>query len=211
MTLDWKTLGAIPEMFHTVSGSLHLALHIKKGESILIRGGTSSIGMLAIQVAKTFGLKVIATTRKKEKSDSLLKNGADYVLIDNKNITPQLKNIFPNGVNKVLELVGTSTLKDSLSCTTQGGSVCFTGMLSEQWSIKNFAPLDYIPATVNLTVYDSGQVKMDKENFQSFINDVESGKIKLNISKVFKLDEIIEAHKYMESNVATGKIVITSE
>jgi len=66
--LEWSTLGAIPEMFHTVSGSLHLALKIKQEETILIRGGTSSVGMLAIQMAKNAGLKVIATTRQKEKT-----------------------------------------------------------------------------------------------------------------------------------------------
>ncbi|MEJ7685073.1 MAG: hypothetical protein WKG06_45955 [Segetibacter sp.] len=65
--MEWAVLGAIPEMFHTVSGSLHLALQVKPSETILIRGGTSSIGMLAIQVAKRYGLKVLATTRKEEK------------------------------------------------------------------------------------------------------------------------------------------------
>lgn len=83
-----------------------------------------------------------------------------------------------------------------------------TGTLAEQWSIKDFAPMDYIPAAVNLTVYDSGQVKMDKDNLQSFINDVETGHIRLNISRTFTLDKIAEAHRYTESNTATGKIVI---
>ena len=208
--LEWSTLGAIPEMFHTVSGSLHLALKIAKDEALLIRGGTSSIGMLAIHIAKTFGLNVVATTRKKEKAEILLSNGANHVLIDDGNLSRQIRKIFPAGVNKVLELVGASTLKDSLLCAAQGGSVCFTGMLSEQWSIKDFAPMDYIPATVNLTVYDSGQVKMDAEHFQTFINDMEAGKIKINISKVFTLDEIIQAHQYMESNAGAGKIVVVT-
>lgn len=208
--LEWSVLGAIPEMFHTVSGSLHLALKIKQGETLLIRGGTSSIGMLAIQTAKTFGLKVIATTRKKGKTELLLNNGADYVLIDDSNVSVKVRQIFPEGVDKVLELVGTSTLKDSLLCAAQGGSVCMTGMLAEQWSINDFAPMEYIPATVNLTIYDSGQIKMDKENFQAFINDVEAGKIKLSISRIFTLDEIVEAHQYMESNTATGKIVVVT-
>ena len=114
-------------------------------------------------------------------------------------------------MNKVLELVGTSTLKDSLLCASRGGSACFTGMLSEQWSISNFAPMDYIPATVNLTVYDSGQVKMDRKNFQTFIDDVEAGKIKLNISRIFRLDEIVEAHRLMESNTVGGKIVVVDK
>lgn len=208
--MDWPTLGAIPEMFHTVSGSLNLALKITKGETLLIRGGTSSIGMLSVQFAKACGVTVIATTRKQEKIKTLLQNGTDYVLIDDGKLSPQVRNLFSNGVNKVLELVGTSTLKDSLQCAAPGGSVCFTGMLSEQWSIKDFAPMDYIPATVNLTVYDSGQVKMGKEHFQAFVDDLEAGKIKLNISKIFSLDEIVAAHQYMESNRGSGKIVVVN-
>lgn len=173
--LDWPTLGALPEMFHTVSGSLDKALHLGQKDSLLIRGSTSSVGMLALQMAKHSGATVIATTRSDDKKNLLMQNGADYVIVDDGNIAPSVKNIFPAGVNKVLELVGANTLKDSLACCAPGGSVCFTGMLSEQWSVKDFAPMDYIPATVNLTVFDSGQVNMDSENFQAFINGIASG------------------------------------
>ena len=161
-------------------------------------------------MAKTSGLKVIATTRQKEKIQSLLNNGADHVLIDDGDLSTKVRQVFPEGVDKVLELVGTSTLRDSLLCVAQGGSVCFTGMLSEQWWITNFVPMDYIPATVNLTVFDSGQVKMDKDRLQAFINDVEASNIKLNISGIFKMDDIVEAHRYMESNSGSGKIVVVA-
>jgi NADPH2:quinone reductase len=104
--LSWKELGAIPEMFQTVFGSLHLALKISQGETLLIRGGTSSIGMLAAQLAKNASLTVISTTRKKEKTQQLIDNGADYVLVDDGSVEAKLKAIFPAGVQKVLELVG---------------------------------------------------------------------------------------------------------
>lgn len=209
--LAWKVLGAIPEMFHTVDGSLSLALQVKKSETILIRGATSSIGMLAIQVAKRSGLTVLATTRKQEKKTVLLEAGADYVLIDSGRLSADVRQLFPEGVNKVLELIGTTTLKDSLQCASQGGTVCMSGMLSEQWSIKDFSPMEYIPATVHLTIYDSGQTRIDKTNLQAFINDVEDGYIKLNISQTFTLAKIAEAHKLMESNTASGKIVVVNK
>lgn len=207
-SLPWEQLGAMPEMFQTVYGSLHLALKIKPGETILIRGGTSSIGMLATQLAKNNGLIVIATTRNPEKEDLLLSNGADYVVIDDRNIVEKIKAIIPDGVNKVLELVGTSTLKDSLLCAAPGGIVCMTGILSEQWSFGDFAPMEYIPATVSLTTYNSGQIRVDQSSFQQFINDVEAGKVKLNIGRVFNLEDIAEAHRLMDSNAANGKIVV---
>lgn len=168
-------------MFHTVWGSVHLALQIEKSETILIRGGTSSIGMLAIQLAKRNGLTVLATTRKQEKKELLSKIGADYVLINNGQLSIDIRQLFPDGVNNVLELIGTSTLKDSLLCASQGGTVCMSGMLAEQWEISNFAPMEYIPATVHLTIYDSGQIKLNKAHLQAFINDVEAGNIRLNI------------------------------
>lgn len=206
--LSWAQLGAIPEMFQTVYGSLHLALKIQKDEMLLIRGGTSSIGMLATQLAKLSGLKVIATTRNPDKEQLLLKNGADFVVIDDGNLSVKIRDLFPDGVNKVLELVGATTLKDSLECAASGGVVCMTGMLSEQWAIANFAPMEYIPATVNLTTYDSGQIRVDLPGFQQFIRNVESGLIKLSIARTFRLDEIVAAHQLMESNSAGGKIVV---
>lgn len=206
--LSWKELGAIPEMFQTVYGSLHLALKIKAGETLLVRGGTSSIGMLATQLAKNSGLWVIATTRKPEKTQLLLNNGADQVLIEDGNLAAKVKDLHPNGIEKVLELVGTSTLKDSLQCTAPGGSVCMTGMLAEQWTIPDFAPMEFIPAAVNFTIYDSGQIRVNQQDFQQFIKDVEASKIHLTISKSFTLKEIADAHRFMESNFGAGKIVV---
>ncbi len=69
-------------MFQTVSGSLNQALEVRKNEVLLIRGGTSSIGMLACQLAKHLGLKVISTTRKPEKEKYLKANGADLIIIE---------------------------------------------------------------------------------------------------------------------------------
>lgn len=207
-TLDWQILGAIPEMFQTVYGSLFLALKIQKGESILVRGGTSSIGTLAIQLAKLNGLTVIATTRKADKKESLLKHGADFVVIETGKIEDEIKTIFPKGVDKTLELVGTPTLKDSLNSTAPFGTVCMTGMLSEQWSITDFEPMEYIPATVNLTIYDSRQIRIEREEFQKFIHQIEKGEIDIVIKETFPLEKIVEAHHLMEKNSGTGKIVV---
>ena len=207
-TLEWQQLAAIPEMFQTVHGSLHLALKVNKGDSILIRGGTSSIGMLAIQMARIYGLKVIATTRNMEKSSLLLNNGAHKVLIDSGKLKNQIREIETEGVDKVLELIGTATLKDSLACSKRGGIVCMTGMLSEEWAFHEFAPMEAIPATVSLTTYDSGQIRVGEHYLQQFIEAVEKGAIRLNIASTFRLEEITQAHQFMESNTAAGKIVI---
>ncbi len=208
--LPWNILGAIPEMFQTVSGSLNQALEIQKGESLLIRGGTSSIGMLACQLAKSTGLTVIASTRNENKKEALLANGADYVVIDEGNVHEQVKKVYPAGVNKVLELIGTATLKDSLKCIAPKGMVCMTGILGNEWTMKDFTPMGDIPSLGRLTVYMGESNNLSKNLLQAFIDEVENGAIRLTIDKTFQLNEVSEAHEYMENNKAQGKIVVTT-
>ena len=206
--LPWSTLGAIPEMFQTVSGSLTQALEVQKGETLLIRGGTSSIGMLCCQLAKYLGLTVISTTRNEAKKQFLIDNGADHVLIDGGKVSKELRELFPEGVNKVLELIGIETLKDSLKCIKPKGIVCMTGILGGEWTLKEFTPMGDIPSLGRLTVYMGDAANLRKDLLQDFIDAVENGEITLNIDKVFSLDQIVKAHTYMESNQAKGKLVI---
>ena len=69
--LDWKILGALPEMLQTVHGSLHTGLEIERAENLLVRGGTSSIGFATIALARAAGLELTATTRSATKADEL--------------------------------------------------------------------------------------------------------------------------------------------
>jgi NADPH:quinone reductase-like Zn-dependent oxidoreductase len=164
--------------------------------------------MLACQLAKTQGLSVVSTTRNPVKRQALLDNGADQVLIDNGQIAADLKRIYPDGVNKVLELIGTSTLKDSLQCIATRGVVCMTGILGNAWTMADFTPMGDIPSLGRLTVYMGESKNLTPELLQEFIDQVAQGNITLNIDHVFQLDQIIDAHQYMEDNKAKGKIVV---
>jgi NADPH:quinone reductase-like Zn-dependent oxidoreductase len=207
-TLPWHILAAIPETFQTVSGSLNEALDIRAGDVLLIRGGTSSIGMLACQLAKHLQAIVISTTRNEDKVWHLKMNGADHVVIDDGNVRKKIRDIYPGGVQKVLELIGTRTLKDSLKCIAPKGIVCMTGILGNEWTMKEFTPMGDIPSLGRLTVYMGEANNLKKESLQEFIDMVEKGIIKLNLDRVFNLDQIVEAHSYMESNQAKGKITV---
>ncbi len=206
--LPWQILGAIPEMFQTVSGSLQEALEISTGEILLIRGGTSSIGLLSCQLAKNIGATVIATTRNENKTEFLLNNGADHVVIDQGSVKDAVRELFPEGIDKVLELIGTKTLKDSLKCIKAKGMVCMTGILGNEWTMKDFTPMGDIPSLGRLTVYMGEAKNLDHRRLQEFIDLVEKGIINLNIDRVFQLDEIVKAHSYMEQNLAKGKLVV---
>jgi len=207
-TLDWSVLGALPEMFQTAIGSLQLGLNLHREDTLLIRGGTSSIGMAATQLAKTMGATVIATTRNSSKMQVMKDNGVDRVLIDDGLLSSQVKAIYPEGVDKVLELIGATTLKDSLQCAKAGGIVCMTGILGNQWVLKDFEPMGDIPSTVRLTSYMGESANLSAVLFREFIKQVEDGSIKIRIDTVFGMDDIVAAHGYMEANKAKGKLVV---
>ncbi len=154
------------------------------------------------------GAIVISTTRNPGKVAALKAVGADFTIIDTGSIHSEVRDLFPDGVSKVLELVGTVSLKDSLKCIGFKGMVCMTGILGNAWALKDFLPMEDIPSCGRLTAYSGGACDLNKAALQSFIQNIETGAIKLSIDRVFSLEDIAAAHQYMEDDKATGKIVV---
>jgi NADPH2:quinone reductase len=153
-------------------------------------------------------MTVLATTRSPDKSEALERLGVDHVLIDDGEVAAKVRSILPEGVDTALELVGTPTLPDTLRATRVHGVVCFTGMLSNRWIVEDFYPIDYLPRGVRLTAYGGESADLSESVLQGFLDAVAAGEAEVPVDRVYRLDEIVEAHRAMEEGSATGKLVV---
>jgi NADPH:quinone reductase len=206
--LDAATLGAVPEMLQTAYGSLTIGLDAQPGQTLLVRGGTSSVGLATAVLAKRRGLTVLATTRDLARADTLHRASVDHAILDDGSVAGRVRAIVPDGVDIALELVGTPTLPDTLAATRVHGVVCFTGMLSNQWTVPGFYPIDYLPRGVRLTAYSGGAADLPAAVLQGFLDDVAAGRAVVPLARTYGLDDIVEAHTLMEHGSAGGKLVV---
>ena len=206
--LPWEQLGAVPEMLQTAYGSLTVGVQASPGQSLLIRGGTSSIGLALTVLAKRAGLTVFATTRREQARAQLERLGVDHVLVDDGAVAQQVREVIPAGVDGAVELVGANVLKDTLRAVRPGGTVCFTGMLSDTWTITDFYPLDWLPNGVRLTAYSGEAADLTAAVLHDFLDAVGRGQASIPLGRVYRLDEIVQAHHDMEAGTVGGKGVV---
>jgi len=212
--LSWAELAAIPEVYATAWTALHSNLALQSGQSILIRGATSTVGQAAINIARDLGAHVIATTRNPGREPQLHKLGAHEVLIDDGELAAKVRATHPDGVDAVLELVGNSVLRDSLKAVHPTGGVCLVGFLGGLAPIADFDPLIDLPSGVRLTTFASAFV-LGNEYFpttrvplQEIVDKASRGVFQAKPARVFKLDQIIDAHRLMDAGHADGKLVV---
>jgi NADPH:quinone reductase-like Zn-dependent oxidoreductase len=211
-TLPWEVLAALPETYLTAQGSLD-ALGVVPGGRLLVRGGTSSVGMAAVSIASGHGIEIAATTRRPDKVDALAAAGVDHVLVDDGvSLAASVHAVWPEGPDHVLDLVGARTAVDSLHLVRRGGTVCMAGTLSG-WLIPDFEPVAMIPSGTRLTAFHSDNLKgsAGKAVLQRVVREVEAGVYRPNVDRVFGLDDIVAAHRYMEHNEAAGKVVVVPD
>ncbi|HSZ48096.1 MAG TPA: zinc-binding dehydrogenase [Streptosporangiaceae bacterium] len=207
--LPWDVLGALPEMVQTAYGALTVGLDLKPGQSLLIRGGTSSVGLAAAALATWRGATVLATTRRADRLALLTEHGVKYPLLDDGAVAPAVRELYPDGVDAALDLVGTPTLPDTLRSVRVHGTACFGGSLSNQWTVRDFSPNEYLPRGVRLAGYFGDAADLPREALQEILDAVAAGRLAFPVDRVYDgLEQVQQAHDDMEHNRATGKLVV---
>jgi len=210
--LPWEELAAIPEVYATAWTCLHRHLRLGRGELLLVRGGTSALGQAAINLARDAGAKVLATTRSRERFRMLESLGAEP-LLESASLAAEMERRH-SFVDAVLELVGSSTLVDSLACAHMGGGrVCFAGFLGGLGPVSNFDPLLHMPSGVTLSFFGSAfafgtpAAPLSDIPIQAMVDRARAGVFRARPARVFRFEDIVSAHRLMEASGAGGKLV----
>ena len=208
--LPWGVLGAVPVMLQTAYGSLTVGVGFtpQAAGSLLVRGGTSSVGLAAIGLAARWGANVIATTRSASKAQLLRDAGASHVVIDDGAVADAVRRLVPDGVDGAIELVGVETLRDTLRAVRVGGTAVFTGMLADVWTVRDFYPMDFIPNGVRLTSYAGETSDLLADVLQGYLDAVEAGSMSVPVGATYRIDDIVQAHRDLEQNRHPGKKVV---
>ena len=167
----------------------------------------------AINIAADLGARVIGTTRREERTEMLRSLGANEVVIDTGEIAGTIRELVPDGVDRVLDLVGNSVLRDSLRAVRAGGRVCQAGFLGGLGPVDGFLPVFDLPSGVQFSFFGSFEVgseafPLSSIPFQEIVEKVQAGVYRARPSRVFAFEEIAEAHRVMEASQAAGKLVV---
>ena len=200
--LDWNSFSAVPETYYTAFGSL-LNLKLVESDCVLVRGGTSGVGVAFAKLARAMfpTIKLYASTRDLSKQDKLIANGFDGVILE-KNGELQTALLF----DKVLELVGPSTLINSITHMTEGGIVCMSGLLGGKWTLDDFNPISVLENNIYLTTFHSHIVNQIK--LQTLFDTIAKYNVNVQPEKIFTLEQVQQAHEYLESQVSFGKVIV---
>jgi NADPH:quinone reductase len=209
--LSWAELAAIPETYATAWTCRFRNLEIVKGQTLVIRGATSSFGQAALNMAVNAGVKVIATTRNRDRFPKLEALGARRVEVEGPDLSKRIAEA--KELDAVLDLVGNSTILDSLNMLRRGGRACLAGWLGGLAPIHDFNPLLQMASGVYLTffasfVFGTPGFPVSDVPLQAIAADIAAGRYQAKPSRVFRFEDIREAHRVMDANQANGKVVV---
>jgi NADPH2:quinone reductase len=139
----------------------------------------------------------------------LKEHGVDHPLLDTGEVAPAVRELYPDGADAALDLVGTPTLPDTLRAVRMHGTACFGGSLSNQWTVRDFSPNEYLPRGVRLAGYSGDATDLPQQVFQEILDAVAIGRLVFPVDRVYDgLEQVPQAHDDMEHDRASGKLVV---
>ena len=212
---DAVRAAALPETFFTVWANLFQMAGLTEGERVLIHGGTSGIGTTAIQLAKAFGAEVYATAGSKEKCEACVKLGAKRAInYREEDFAEVIKaETDRRGVDTVLDMIGAAYLEKNLSVLARAGCLSIIAFLGGAVAEKvNLAPIMVKRLTVTGSTMRPRTAEEKRAIRDELLAEVwpllDSGKIAPVIHSVFAFDDVVEAHRLMETSNHIGKIML---
>lgn len=212
-TLSWEELAALPESYLTVWGALDRSLGLAKGQTLLVRGATASLGMAATAYAKSLGATVVGTTRSEGNVQRLREVGADVVIVDRGRIEEDVRRAFPDGVDAALEVVGATTLRDTIKVLKPFGAVTVVGLLGGPPVLENFHLMQDLPNATRLSFFPSGMLgtpplRLTDAPLRAIAEGISAGRIPSLRVRTFDFGDVRQAHALMESDRVLGKLVV---
>jgi NADPH:quinone reductase-like Zn-dependent oxidoreductase len=209
--LPWAELAAIPETCATAWTCLFRNLEIEKGQLLVIRGATSSFGQAALKLPVNAGVRVIATTRDRERFSMLETLGAERCEVERPDLAKHIAEA--QRIDGVLNLVGHSVLLDSLTMLRRGGRSCLAGFLGGLAPVPDFNPLLHMSSGVHFSffgsfVFGTTGFPLSDVPLQQIAADAAAGRLDVKPIRIFRFEDIREAHRVMEANQARGKMVV---
>jgi len=212
-SLSWEEAAAVWMQYMTAYGALIDIGKLAKGDTLLIPAASSSVGLAAIQIANRVGAVPVALTRGSSKKKALLDAGAAHVIAtDEQDLVKEVLQITKDkGARMVFDPVGGPTVNKLVQATARGGILFLYGALSTE---PTPLPLfDVLSKWATIRGYVLLEITADPERMErgkKFVNEgLADGSFKPLIAKTFPLDQIVEAHRYLESNQQVGKVVVT--
>lgn len=206
-TLSLRDLVAVPETYYTAYG-IFKSLQLKETDSVLIRAATSGVGIADLRLIRAFDphIQVTGTTRSEDKLNQLLTAGFDDVII-----APDSEKL-PAGVgnfDKIIDLIGPLSVRDSLQHLNVFGIVSATGLLGNEWTVPDFDPIGDIPNNGYLTGFYSGDVSSTL--MQELFDFIDQYDVQVAPAKVFNFNEVAQAHAYLSESGGLGKVIVMVE
>ena len=206
---------AIPENFYTVYYNVFMRSRLKAGEYFLVHGGSSGIGLAAIQMAKAKGAIVIATAGSSEKCNFCLDQGADKAINYKEEDWPEIAKTFTegHGVDVVLDMVTGEYVQKEINIMARDGRIALIAFLGGPKAEINFGRVLRDRITISGSTLRP-QTNEEKALITSKLNSefgvlMDEGNVRPHIFKTFPLEQASDAHILMESSAHMGKIVLT--